>query len=104
MTPQEFDAACRQLLDECPWLSETSGQRSMERNKAVGGHPESKHCIGMARDFVGDQRGMEQGQAVANRIGLWTKLHDVGSGDHLHVQGLPTGPVAEWWADKYRKG
>jgi len=101
MTPSEFDAACRALVAECPWLSETSGRRSTERNARVGGHPESKHVIGMARDFVASQQGMEQAQAVANRLGLTTKLHDVGSGAHLHTQGLPVGPVPDWWATKY---
>ena len=101
MTPAEFDAACRELTAHCPWLSETSGRRSSTRNESVGGKPGSKHVLGMARDFVGTQDEMRQAQIVANRLGFWTLLHDVGSGDHLHVQGLPTGEVPEWWTDKY---
>ncbi len=101
LSPAEFDAACRLLIAECPWLSETSGKRSVERNESVGGHPDSKHVLGMARDFVSDQRGMEAAQRAANRLGLWTLLHDVGSGSHLHTQGLATGPVPNWWMHKY---
>lgn len=37
MTPEEFDAKCRELRRLCPWLSETSGARSKARNAAVGG-------------------------------------------------------------------
>ena len=104
MTPAEFDARCRDLIDICPWLSETSGRRSVTRNTEVGGNPKSKHVLGMARDFVGPtMEGMRQGRNVAQRMGLWTKLHDVGSGDHLHVQGLPPGPVAEWWNRKFNR-
>lgn len=101
MTPVEFDAACRLLIHRCPWLSETSGRRSAARNAAVGGHAESKHLIGMARDFVSpNTNGLNQAAIKAKDLALWTKVHDVGSGDHLHVQGLPTGPPPSWWLAK----
>ncbi len=102
MTPAEFDAACRLLIRECPWLSETSGRRSAERNEAVGGHAESKHLLGMARDFVSpSQNGLNQAAIKAQELGLWFKVHDAGSGDHLHIQGLPKGQVHPWWLAKY---
>lgn len=102
MTPAEFDAACRELERECSWLSATSGKRSPERNAAVGGHPESKHVLGMARDYAAPTvAGLKNASHYAHALGLWFKVHDVGSGEHLHVQGLPPGEVPEWWTAKY---
>lgn len=102
MTPAEFDAACREVVRRCPFASETSGRRSVARNAAVGGNPASKHVLGMARDFVaGTQGELEEIAEAAAAVGLWFKVHDVGSGDHVHTQGLPPGPVAEWWTAKY---
>lgn len=34
--------------------SEVSGTRSKARNHTVGGHPESRHLVGLARDLVFD--------------------------------------------------
>lgn len=99
MTPSEFDAACRELVRRCPELSETSGRRSTERNAQEGGHPQSKHLLGMARDFVSPD--LSDGAQEAKRLGLWFKLHDVGSGVHIHVQGLPPGDLPDWWVDKF---
>ena len=102
LSPAEFDAVCRELLRQCPWLSETSGQRSLERNTRIGAHPESKHLIGMARDFGAEsQEGLDQGAAAARELGLWTVVHDIGRGNHIHTQGLAPGPVPEWWRLKY---
>jgi len=105
MTPVEFDAACRLLVRECPWLWETSGYRGVAHNEDVGGVPGSKHVLGIARDFCAkDQAGLDQGGEVALRLGLWILVHDVGSGNHLHCQGLPVGPVPRWWMNKYQVG
>lgn len=102
MTPAEFDAACRELWRRCPYLSEVSAYRSIPRNASVGGNPASKHLLGMARDFVGpNQSAHEVGAEEAADLGLWWVIHDKGSGDHLHVQGLPPGDVPEWWTAKY---
>jgi hypothetical protein len=103
-TPAEFDAACRELERSCPWVWQTSGYRSTEHNADVGGHVMSKHAIlpCMARDYVAkDQAGLEQCANKARGLGLWVIVHDVGSGNHVHVQGLPTGPPPEWWLAKY---
>tara|TARA_R100001129_G_scaffold174582_1_gene146972 strand:+ start:225 stop:539 length:315 start_codon:yes stop_codon:yes gene_type:complete len=99
MTPAEFDAACRELLRRCPELSETSGRRSAERNAQAGGHPDSKHRLGMARDLVGP--GLHDAQQHARELGLWFLLHDAGTGVHLHVQGLPPGDLPTWWVAKF---
>jgi len=102
MTPSEFDSACRALIRRCPWLSETSGRRTAMRNKRVGGSIASKHLLGMARDFAcDDTSGLHQAVPVARDLGLWSMVHDKGSGDHLHVQGLPTGDPPPWWIEKF---
>ena len=102
MTPAEYDAACRELRRRCPWLSRSSGGRSEVHNREVGGMPDSKHLIDMADDFTSpDVNGLHQAASIAVKLGLWVKVHDAGSGDHLHVQGLPVGPVPEWWSQKY---
>ena len=105
MTPAEFDAACRELLRRCPFLSETSGHRSQKRNAEVGGSEHSKHLLGMAQDFgLDDPDDPDQMQAAnleAIGLGMWTEPRPHGTGPHLHTQGLPPGPVAEWWMAKY---
>lgn len=101
MTPEEFDSACRAMLRRHPDMSCTSGGRSADRNKRVGGHPESKHLIDMARDFVGPPSVLREAVGSCKVLGLSYLLHDVGSGNHLHVQGLEPGPIPKWWADKY---
>ena len=104
-TPAEFDAACRYIVAACPYLSETSGYRSEARNSFVGGNPASKHLLGMARDFVAPRTEQLQVAAeVAHELGLWFIVHDKGSGDHLHVQGLPPGDPPDWWLAKYGDG
>jgi hypothetical protein len=104
MTPAEFDEACRQLWQAHPELSETSGRRSAERNASVGGKALSKHVLGMARDFAGPAGVLRDAAATARALGLWIDTHDVGSGMHLHVQGLAPGDVPAWWACKYLGG
>ena len=102
MTPAEFDASCRALVAACPFLSETSGRRTTERNEGAGGSGASKHLLGMARDFALDLGyGLSQAEAQAEELGLWATAHDAGSGMHLHVQGLPVGPPARWWLAKF---
>jgi len=100
MTPVEFDAAKRELERRCPFLSATSGRRHADRNLRVGGRRDSKHAMlpCMAQDYVADsQELMEEGAHVAVSLGMWTLIHDVGVGNHLHTQGLPTGPPSEQW-------
>lgn len=101
MTPAEFDAACRALLRRHPALSCTSGGRSAAHNARVNGEPLSKHLIDMARDYVGPVGEMQNAAGTARVLGLWYVLHDVGSGKHLHVQGLAPGEIPDWWRKKY---
>ena len=101
MTPAEFDEASRTLMRRVPKLSCTSGGWSEERNRVIGGSPLSKHIIDMARDYVGTTAALENGAAICEILGLTYTVHDVGSGNHLHTQGLPVGPIPLWWREKY---
>ena len=104
MTPVEFDANCRLLWGKFQFLSETSGRRSRERNIQVGGKKKSKHAYGMAKDFsapTNDQ--LMVAMAYARQLGFRVETHNVGSGQHLHVQGLAPDDPPEWWVEKYGK-
>ena len=101
LTPAEFDARCRLLIRRAPYLSETSGTRSTVHNAAVGGDTNSKHLFGMARDFVSDDGDYSELDELCIALGLRYVIHDKGSGNHLHVQGLPPGPIAEWWLARF---
>lgn len=81
------------LMAACPHLTLTSGRRSAERNRAVGGRKGSFHLLGRAADFTGHPAVLADAldTARAQRI---TKsctgpeealCHDSGSGYHLHV-------------------
>lgn len=99
MTPEEFDRTCRELEARCPFLSQTSGIRSPEHNRAVGGSDASKHLLGMARDYkVPSVADRDQAMIEAARLGLWFKPYDWPG---IHVQGLSPGTVPVWWSSKY---
>lgn len=101
MTPAEFDAEWRAFAKE--WnLHQSSGRRTLEEQIEQGiDSPNSKHLLDMARD----------GKFPPIKIGEWkdacltdaqnrfcsAKLYPWG----IHVQGLPFGPVEEWWMEKY---
>lgn len=105
LTPSEFDAACRELVRLEPYLSETSGRRSVARNAAANGSEVSKHLLGMARDFAADEgHGLQAAETTAEELGLWAVVHDAGSGSHLHVQGLAPGNPPRWWSAKFNRG
>jgi peptidase M15-like protein len=71
------------MLDARFSFSETSGKRTPGHNQAVGGQPESRHCLWLARDLVLDDAGdTEAFTKEAKRQGLVV----VDEGDHLHVQ------------------
>jgi hypothetical protein len=104
MSPTEFDSACRELVRRNPNCWESSGYRGPVHNIAVGGHPDSKHAMlpCMARDFgSGTDHGLQTIASDARELGLWFVVHNVGSGDHVHVQGLPTGPIDATWLAIY---
>jgi len=109
MSPVEFDTAVRRFIQLHSYLSVSSGRRSEEHNLAVGGDPESKHVYGMAVDLVTHPKSVQSHDvermiSTAKTLGLWAQWHDTGSGPHLHLQGLPTGPIELWWLDRYWGG
>jgi uncharacterized protein YcbK (DUF882 family) len=76
-----------------PALVVTSGLRSIERNRFVGGVPNSLHLSGRAVDFAGSSVALAAGYAYACRFGppgsasgpTEALIHDSGSGRHLHL-------------------
>lgn len=63
--------------------SVSSWIRTPERNKRVGGHPQSQHLTGTACDLVTDQ--VEDKQPLieaATKLGLVA----LDEGDHIHIQ------------------
>lgn len=81
------------LLAAVPDLRVTSGRRSPERNRAVGGVKGSWHLKGRAVDFGGSPEDERRGLAFARaqRVSPGCTgpeealVHDSGNGEHLHV-------------------
>ena len=67
-------------------LRVTGGYRTPERNREVGGVPNSNHLTGRAADFVGTQSQMLAARQWARNNGAREALiHNAGSGTHLHL-------------------
>jgi hypothetical protein len=77
------------LLAAHPGLTLTSGRRSPQRNRAVGGVEGSFHLEGRAGDFAGSRSAIAAGLATARAQRVTTGCtgpeEALDEGDHLHV-------------------
>lgn len=77
----------QRLVEHVPGLSISSGRRSPDHNRRVGGSPTSKHLQGKACDLYGPELDMMHGRRTAQHEGASRAIiHDSGSGRHLHVE------------------
>lgn len=72
----------------------TSGYRSPEKNRAVGGVPTSYHVKALAGDFVPVNGKYLESEiagvkAIAAKSGYEVIIHNVGSGKHYHIEPMP---------------
>lgn len=68
-----------------PPFSVTSWYRSVKRNAKVGGHPQSKHLVGLGLDIVlDDPKDKPTIIKMLNAFGLSA----LDEGDHLHIQPM----------------
>lgn len=77
------------LLAAHPALTPTSGRRSPQRNRAVGGVPSSYHLTGRACDFSGSRDLIRRAARTAKAQRVTPRCTGpeevVDEGDHLHV-------------------
>jgi len=79
----------RYLLAAHPGLRLTSGRRSPERNRAVGGVASSYHLVGRAVDLGGGRATLAAASRTARAQRVGTRCTGpeevINEGDHLHV-------------------
>ncbi len=71
-------------------LVPTSWFRTANKNRDVGGDPESQHLFGLALDVDGSEEALRRAFVAARRVGLFPVM---GAG-FLHVQLFPEGALA----------
>lgn len=75
-----------QAVKALPGIRVTSRQRSPEKNRAVGGSPNSYHLTDNARDFV-PPKGMSMGELAARLKATYGEGYDIiNEGDHVHAE------------------
>lgn len=102
MTSAEFLKAVERFEELYPGGVRTSGWRSEEHNNRVGGGRASKHCEGNPLQPIACDIGYNPDPALEVQsqmdhdwrvLGGWGLYHR----GHMHLQGLPVGPVPEGW-------
>jgi zinc D-Ala-D-Ala carboxypeptidase len=75
----------------------TSGYRSPEVNRAVGGSPHSQHCQGLAADFKAPQYGTPRAIAkyLMERSGEIRFDQLIYEGSWVHISFVPDAPRSE---------
>ena len=63
----------------------TSNVRTLEKNSQVGGHPKSKHLVGLAWDFAHPRRPAQE-QLTQTFTDQGLSVRTINEGDHIHVQ------------------
>lgn len=74
-------------------LRETSGYRTPQKDKEVGGTGSGYHTLGLALDFAGSQANMDKFAKWAKSSGLFRSVlwQVAGHYDHVHVSWNKTG-------------
>jgi len=65
----------------------TSGRRTPEGNRLVGGVPNSAHVTGRAVDYAGGDLNAILAEARKLPGHRKSFIHDAGSGRHVHAEG-----------------
>lgn len=103
LSEQQAQAA---LLSLFPGSTITSGQRSVPKNKLVGGVPDSMHLSGQATDFVAPKGLPFSAIQAALKANNFPATELLNEGDHIHVgwgpkpvkqsQSAPNDPYAQF--------
>ena len=102
MNHAQFCAAVERFQELWPRGVKNSGWRGDEHNERVGGGPESKHLAGTPLKPIAcdidynpdpDREQEYQMNHDARVLGMWGLYHK----GHMHLQGLPVGPVPDGW-------
>lgn len=78
----DFATRANDLLSFWPEARVTSWWRNPQRNREVGGHPRSRHLLGLAFDAVLPRGLIGDYLADVRTVGL----RGLDEGDHVHVQ------------------
>jgi hypothetical protein len=99
----DFNRRFARLVAGLP-LTVSSGWRTRQENRRVGGGARSQHLIGTARDIVASRRVYAELARRAPLVGLRVVFGEPGHLDHMHVQRFPPGVVAADIYDAVARG
>jgi len=87
----------RSFVDRASWAASglrggfTSWYRTVDGNRAVGGHPWSQHLVGLAADHAPASASFRSKARAAGLIAIY-------EGDHDHIQAWPAGTLERVYA------